>query len=86
MTSLNRHENVTPLMEFSLNGKKQPKNLSYRILVIVSIGLLRSNYFSFLISFKINLFLTNFTQLPSVNQHEKVTRFMEVSANGKKTT
>ena len=66
--------------------KKQPKKLSYRILVIVSIALLRSGYFNFLRSFQILLFLTNFTQLPSVNQHEKVTRFMEFSANGKKTT
>ena len=86
MTSLNRHEKVTPFLEFSVNGKKQPKNLSCRILVIISFGLLRSSYFNFLRSFQIILFLTKFTQMPSVNQHEKVTSFMEFSANGKKTT
>ena len=38
MTSLNRHEKVTPFMEFSVNGKNQPKSLPYRILVIISFG------------------------------------------------
>ena len=84
MTSLNRHEKVTPFLEFSVNGKKQPKNISCRILVIISFGLLRSSYFNFLRSFQIILFLTKFTQMPSVNRHEKVTSFMEFSANGKK--
>ena len=84
MTSLNRHDKVTPFMEFSVIGKKQPKNNSYRILVIISIGLLRSSYFNFLGSFQIVLFLTNFFQMPPLYRHEKVTRFMEFSANGKK--
>ena len=84
MTSLNRHENVTPFMEFSVNGKKQPKNLSYRILVIISFGLLRSSYFIFLGSFQIVLFLTNFFQMPSLYRHEKLTLFVKFSANGKK--
>ena len=84
MTSLNRHEKVTPFMEFSVNGKKQPKNLSYRILVIISFGLLRSSYFNFLRSFEIFLFSTKITQMPSSNRHEKNFRFMEFSANGKK--
>ena len=49
MPFLNRLAKVTRLMEFSANGKKkQPKNLSYRILVIISIALLRSSYFNFL--------------------------------------
>ena len=82
MTSLNRHEKVTPFMEFSVNGKKQPKNLSYRILVIISFGLLRSSYFNFLCSFQILLFLTKNIQMTSLNQHEKVTPFMKVSVNG----
>ena len=84
MTSWIRHEKNTPFMEFSVNGKKQSKNLSYRILVIFSIGLLRSSYFNFLGSIQIVLFLTNSFQLPSLYPHEKLTPFVELSVNGKK--
>ena len=72
MTSLNRHERVTRFMEFSVNGKKQPKNLSYRILVIISFGLLRSSYFNFLGSFQILLLLTNFILLTSLKNTRKL--------------
>ena len=84
ITSVNRHDKVTPFMEFSVIGKKQPKNISFRILVIISIGLLRSNYCNFLRSFQIILFLTNYIQMTSLDRHEKVTRFKEFSVNGKK--
>ena len=85
MTSWIRHEKNTPFMEFSVNGKKQSRNLSYRILVIISIGLLRSSYFNFLGSIQIVLFLTNSFQIPSLYRHEKLTPFVELSVNGKKT-
>ena len=84
MPSLYRHEKVTRFMEFSANGKKkQAKKLSYRILVIISIALLRSSYFNFLRSFQILLFSTIFMQMTSLNQHENNTPFMEISLNGK---
>ena len=85
MPSLNRHEKVTRFMEFSANGKKTiEKIIPYKLFVIISIALLRWSYFNFLRSFQIILFLTIFTQMPSLHRHEKVTRFMELSASGKK--
>ena len=84
MTSLNRHEKVTPFMEFYVKGKKQLKILSYSILVFISIGLLRSSYFNFLRSFQIFLFLTNFFQRPSLYRHENVTPVIDFSVYGKK--
>ena len=50
-------------MEISVAGKNEHENLSYKFFVIISFALLRSSDFSFLISFQINLFLTNFTPL-----------------------
>ena len=64
--------------------KKQLKNISFRVVVIISIALLRSIYFNFLRSFQIILFLTKFTQMPPLSGHEKVTSSMEISAIGKK--
>ena len=64
---------------------KKLENLRYKFFVIISFALLRSKYFNFLRSFQINLFLTIFNQMPSLNRHNKVTGFMEFSANGKKT-
>ena len=84
MPSFNRHENVTRLLEISAAGKNELENLLYKFFVIISFALLRSSYFNFLISFKINLFLTIFTQLPFLNRHEKVTPFMEFSVKGKR--
>ena len=84
MPSLNWYQKVTLFMEFSANGKKHLKNVSYKFFVIISFALLRSIYFNFVPSFRINLFFTNFTQMPSVNWHEKGTRFTEFSANVKK--
>ena len=62
---------------------KKLKVLSCKVIVIISFALLRSSAFNFLFSFQTNLFLTNFTQLPFLNRHEKVTPFMEISVNGK---
>ena len=83
MPPLLRHERVTFFMEISVTGKNELENLSYKFFIIISFALLRSSYFNFLISFRINLFSTNFTQLPFLNWHEKVTTFMEISVNGK---
>ena len=69
-----------------VNGKEYFKILSYKFSVITPFALLQSNFFNFLHSIQIILFFTNFTQMPSLNWHEKVTRFTEFSANGKKTT
>ena len=63
---------------------KKLENLSYKFFVFISVALLRSSYFNFLRSFQILLFLTNFIQMTSLNQHEKGTLFMEFSVNGKK--
>ena len=82
--SLYRHENVTPVMDFSVNGKKKLENLPYKFFVIVSIALLRSSYCNFLRAFQSFLILTIFTRMPSFYRHEKVTRFKEFSANGEK--
>ena len=84
MPSLNRYEKVIPFMEFSVNGKKELENLSYKFFVIISFALLRSSYFNFLRSVQIILFLTNLTQMPSLNWYQKVTLFMEISVKGKK--
>ena len=84
MPSVNRHEKVILFIKFSVKGKEKLESLSNKIFVIISFALLRSSYFNFLISFKINLFLTNFTQLPSLNRHENVTPFMEFSVKGKR--
>ena len=84
LPSLNRYERVTFFMEISVAGQSELENLSYKIFVIISFALLRSIYFNFVPSFRINLFFTNFTQMPSVNWHEKGTRFTEFSANVKK--
>ena len=84
--SLNGHEIVTLFLEFSVNGKKILENSPYKFFVNISIALLRSSNFNFLRAFQSILFLTNSTQMPSLNRHEKVTRFMEFSAKGKKTT
>ena len=86
MPSLNRHEKVTFSWNFPQMVKKQLKNNSYGIVVILSFALLRSSYFNFLRPFQIFLFLKIFIEMPSLNRHEKVTRFLEFSANGKKTT
>ena len=86
MLSLNRHEKVTLTWNFPQMVKKQLKNNSYRIVVIISFALLRSSYFNFLRPFQIFLFLKTFIEMPSLNRHEKVTGFLEFSANGKKTT
>ena len=79
---LNRYDKVTPSTEFSVNGKKYIKNISYKFFAIISFALLQSNYFIFLRSYQVFLFLTIFTQIPS-NRYEKVTPFMEFSVNGK---
>ena len=84
MPSLNRHERVTCFMEISVAGKNELENLSYKFFVNISFAFLRSVYFNFVPSIRIILFLTNFTQMPSLNWHEKVTRFTECSANVKK--
>ena len=65
--------------------KKQLKNNSYRIVVIFSFALLRSSYFNFLRPFQIFLFLKTFIEMPSLNRQEKVTGFMELSVDVKKT-
>ena len=72
---LNRYEKVSPFMEFSLNGKKQLKNISYKYFVFVFFAFLQSNFFNFLRSFQIIVFLTNFTQIPSLNRYEKIKNF-----------
>ena len=46
--------------------------MSYKFFVIISFALLQSKYFNFLRSFQITVFLTNFTQKPSLNRYEKV--------------
>ena len=85
MPFLHRHEKVTRFMEFSAKGKKkQLKNIPYRIVVIVSFALLRSGYFKFLRPFQILLILTIFIQMPFLNRHERVTRFMVFIVIGKK--
>ena len=48
------------------------KNITCKFFVISSFALLQSNYFNFLRSFQIIVFLTNFTQMPSLNRYEKV--------------
>ena len=51
---------------------KKTKNISYKFFVITSFALLPSSYFNFSGSSQIILFLTNFTQMRSLNRHEKV--------------
>ena len=82
MPSLYRYEEVTSFMEFFVKGKNNFKNISHNFFFIISFALLQSNYFNFLRSFQIILFLTNFTQIP-LNRYEKVTSFMEVFVKGK---
>ena len=72
MPSLTRYEKVTPFLEFSVNGKKLLKIVSYKFFVNMSFELLQSKYFNFLRSFQIIVFLTNFTQKPFSNRYEKV--------------
>ena len=60
------------------------KKIFYEFFVLISSAMLRSSYFNFVTSFQINLFLTNFTQLPFSNRHEKATPFMDFSVNGKR--
>ena len=78
-----RYEKVSPSMEFYVNGKKQFKKFSYKFFVITSFALLQSNYFNFLRSFQIIVFLLNFIQI-TLNRYEKVSPFMEFSLNCKK--
>ena len=62
-----------PFIEFFVKVKNNSKNFAYKFVVIISFALLQSSYFNFSRSFQIILFLTNFTQLPSLNRYEKVT-------------
>ena len=84
MPSLNGHEIVTLFMEFSVNGKKQVESIPYKNFVNISIALLRSSNFKFLRPFQILLILTIFIQMPFLNRHERVTRFMVFIVIGKK--
>ena len=70
-------------MEISVAGKNELENLSYKFFANISFALLRSIYFNFLRSLQIFLFLEIFIEMPSLNWHEKVTGFMEISVNGK---
>ena len=72
-----------PFVEVFVEGKNVLENISYKFFVIIPFALLHSNYLSFLPSFQIVLFLTNFTQIP-LNRYEKVTHFMEFSVNDEK--
>ena len=60
-------------MEFSVSGKELFKIVYYKFSVIIFFELLKSRYFSFLLSFQIIVFFTNFTRMPSLNRYEKVT-------------
>ena len=64
---------IFPFKEFFVKGKNNLKNTSYKFFVIFSFALLLSRYFIFLRSFQIIVFLTNFTQIPSLNRYEKLT-------------
>ena len=70
-------------MEFFVEGKNKLKNISYKFFAIISFALLQSRYFNLLRSFRIIVFLTNFTQIP-LNRYKKVSPFMEFSVYGKK--
>ena len=83
MSSLNRHERVTFFMQISVAGKNELENLAYKFFVNISFALLRSSYFNFLRSLQILLFLTNFIQMLSLNRHDRVTFFKEISVAGK---
>ena len=70
-------------MEFFVEGKNKLKTVSYKFFAIISFALLQSRYFNLLRSFRIIVFLTNFTQIP-LNRYKKVSPFMEFSVYGKK--
>ena len=63
-----------PFMEVPVNGKKIQKTLLtiFSSLILLHC-LLQSSYYNFLRSFQIFLFLTNLTQMPSLDRYEKVT-------------
>ena len=71
-------------MEFSVKRKYNLKIICYMFFVIFSFALLESNYFNLLRSFQIDMFLTNFTQIFSLNRFEKVKNFSEVVKNNLK--
>ena len=72
---LNRYKKVSPFMDCSVNGEKQFKNVSYKLFVIISFALPQSDYFSFFRPFQLIVFLTNSTQIPSLNRYEKIRNF-----------
>ena len=75
---------VFPFLEFLMEEKNNSKSISYKFFIFISLALLQSNYFNFLRSIQIILFLTNFTQ-KLLYRYEKVTPFIEFSVNGKKS-
>ena len=84
MPSLNWYQKVTIFMELSVNGKKQLKKTFLTSFSSLFQLHCYSQVTSILHSFQIILFLTILTQLPALNWYQKVTLFMELSADGKK--